>query len=156
MKSNIIGRLVTLIAGAITLAGLAAGCKTSSSPEPATQAAPGVTASTGPTVVKVTGTEAVGKLGDVAAGGERIIVFVIDNPRDQVVQIRKVRSDCACTSVVDQPTQIDPHGSARLTLRFQAPPATAAIPAEERILVQTDDPDRKMIWLVIQARIAAK
>jgi hypothetical protein len=150
--SKAFSRLVGLAAGAIALAGLASGCRTSppAPPHPATQSAPGVSASTAPTVVTVTGSETVGKLGDVAPGSVHTVVFVIANPRDQVVQIRKVRADCACTSVVDQPAKIDPHGTARVTLRLEAP--QTAMPLEERILVQTDDPDRKTIWLVIQAR----
>jgi hypothetical protein len=153
IESKGFSRWVGLIAGAITLAALAVGCRTSSS-EPATQSAAGAAASAGPTVVKVTGSEAVAKLGDVAPGSEHLVAFVIDNPRDQVLGIRKIRSDCACTTPVDQPTQVDPHGTARVTLRYQAPPTL--MPLEERVLVQTDDPDRKMIWLVIQSRTVAR
>jgi hypothetical protein len=134
MESNSVRGLVVLLVGGMVLAELS-GCR----PE-----------SVSPPVVSVTGSEAVCNLGDVAPGSEHAVVFSIENPRDTAVQILKIRTDCACTTLVEQPKQIDPRGSARVTLRFQAPPTLMAY--ESRLLVQTDDPQRKLIWLVIKSR----
>jgi hypothetical protein len=155
IENRSFGSWVGLIAGAITVVGLTgAGCRTHSSSQPTSRSAPDANGSApAPTVVTVTGSETVAKLGDVAPDSTHIVVFVIANSRDQVVQIRKVRSDCSCTTVVDPPTKIDPHGTARVTLRYQAPPTVMAY--EDRVLVQTDDPDRKLIWLVVQSRTVA-
>ncbi len=130
-----LGTSLSVVTGTIVMACLAGGCRSQQ-----------VT----PTTIDVSGSEGVCNLGNVTAGSKHAITFTIRNAADRALQIQKIRSDCACATIVSQPDKVDAHGTGAIEVVYEAPPTPMAY--EDRLLVQTDDPSRQNIWLVIKSR----
>ena len=126
-----------------------AGCR-GCSPSPPSQGP----ATVDPLVVNVGGgKEAIRDLGPVAPGSRHVVVFVVDNPTDQPLVLRSVRGDCECISADNPPDRIAPQGSVRISAVYVPPKNEPEY--ESRLIIATDNPNRKVISLRVKSSLPA-
>jgi hypothetical protein len=101
-------------------------------------------------MVTVRGADGFADLGPVPLGSTHVVTFVIENPSDQAIHFKTVRSECECIKAEAQPAGVEAHGSVRIPVRYKSP--QVAKDYESRVIIVTDDPDRRVIAL----RVASK
>lgn len=104
-----------------------------------------------PPVVHVEGDAARYDLGNVPPESVHRVRFVIRNADRRPLAIRRIASDCECIETVDPPESIPAGGEATVVAKFTAP--KALVPYETRLMLLTDRDDRRVISLVIKARM---
>ena len=151
MKKTYIFRLACIAPLGISLCLALVGCQGCSS-EPLqspTNIAPAVPAApVAPLESKVIGNASLIDLGSVACSSRHIVVFVVENPSDQPLVLKSIRGDCGCISAINPPDRIAARSSVRISVSFMAP--KAGMNYESRLLVATDNPNRKVISLRVK------
>ncbi len=147
--SRLPGNIRSASGGVVFLACLAlAGCRGCTSPGPgggqATQPD-----SANPPVVTVSGTDGICDLGQVEPKSRHKVVFIVTNPADRAIRFKTVRPDCECISTQDRPEGVEPGGSVKITADYTAPAGN--VNYEARLIIPTDNPDRRMISLRVKS-----
>ncbi len=101
--------------------------------------------------VEVTDNAAEYDLGYIAPGSIHTAVFKLINTSDKPINIKKVRSECSCMKVLDQPEAIAPGGSVEIKVEVAAP--AKSLKYSKRIVIQTDSPERSVIALTVKADV---
>lgn len=142
-----------VIAG-VAIAGLA-GCDKRNSPAAAPDGASLSAPAEPPRIsLAANAAEAECDLGRVPAEGERHVVFLVENSLDRPVAIQRIRSDCGCLTAVKPPAELAPGVVTPVTLKFVAP--NEAIPYLTKIILVTDDPQRRYISLSVRSQIVKR
>jgi hypothetical protein len=120
---------------------------------PAAASRPAATDNSGDTLtISISGDKASHDFRYVKPKAKRSVIFAIPNKSGAPLKITKVRSECKCMLAPDPPKELVAKGATPIRIDFIAPDKPMRY--SKRILVQTNDPDRAMIVLRIEADVA--